>query len=338
MINFIDINKSQNIKLPYLPDNEYKNSFNGKGWSFSFVYHFSEIKDIYLAIKKFGFDNIKEFTKKCIQDLNINFVNTPWDLEGRRILEIVNALKNFKLIDNNYVITDDSIFSNSEIGAEITEEDQDVFKNIYFSYFRFKEIMGWFVDPIARDRENIINSIDQKLLKENSKVLYPFSRKSRFTDSFIYELKNNIPIYYISSEEKENGGILRFWDVFVAWGQELGLIEKFNLKNLDYQILNGNKSLSCVYFKREIEDSFNLFQYIMSNYRSKYINVPKLIFRIAVENRYAIEHIKSLLIKESIINSEKFSLQRTSEIFIRNTEINFVPIVNDSYISHILIQ
>jgi len=176
-------------------------------------------------------------------------------------------------------------------------------------------------------------------LKINSKVIFPFNRESRFTDSFIYELKNNSTIYFIRKDSIENNeDMMRFWDVFVKWANELGLVEKFNLKNLDYQLANNYKSLTCVYFKQKLDADFDLVNYIKSNYNSHYINVPKLIFRIALEFRYSISDIKKLIIQTANRYTDAFSLQRTSEIFIRNTEINFVPMVNDSYISHILIN
>ena len=143
MISYIDLNKSENIKLPYIPNSEFKDISNGKGWSFSYVYNFSELKDIYLAIKRIGYDNKNEFTKKCIAKLKIPYVSTPWDTDGRRILEQVNALKNFGLIDSNYKIIDLTIFDKSEIGEEITETDKVIFKNIYFTIVLKKLFHGF---------------------------------------------------------------------------------------------------------------------------------------------------------------------------------------------------
>lgn len=339
MIKYVDLSKSEKIKLPYLPNTEFKDVFDGKGWSFSYVYHFSELKDVYLAIRDKGYTSKKDFTKYCLKVLRLPYISTPWDDEGRRILEQVNALRNFGLIDSNYKIVDQYIFHNSKIGDKITADDKVVFKNIFFSYYRFKEMMSWFVDPISRNRSEIIAGIDEALLKKESKTAYTFSKQDRFIDSFIFELKDNTPIFFISKENDEsNGGILRFWDVFVKWGQELDLIEKFNLKNMDYQLSEGFKSLSCIYFKKEIENSFDLINFLKTNYKSKYISIPKLIFRIAKDYRYPIENIKNLVITTSKLHSDQLSLQRTSEIFIRDTEINFIPMVDNSYVSHILLQ
>jgi hypothetical protein len=337
MTTYLDLSKSENLILPYLPNTLFKKKFEGKGWSFSSVFHFSELKDIYLAIRTIGYTSKNEFTRRCLGELKIRSVSTPWDTEGRRILEHVNALINFGLIDSDYKIVDDSIFRNSSIGEKITVNDKEVFKRIYFSYYRFKEIMSWFLDPISSNRENVMDLVDERSMELRSKAIYPFSSKSRFTDSFIYNLHDNTPIYTIIKDENEsNGGILRFWDVFVKWGQELELIEKFNLTNLDIQ-LTGYKSLSCIYFKKPLDESFDLKEYIKHNYNSTYISIPKLILRIATEFRYPVESIKRSLVKQCLDNPDQFSLQRTSEVFIRNTEIHFVPIVNGSYVSHILV-
>ena len=195
--------------------------------------------------------------------------------------------------------------------------------------------MSWFIDP--NNQMELVNDIDESAMINNSRTLFSFARQGRFNDSFLFELRDNVPIYYISNEGFEsNGGILRFWDVFIKWGQELQVIEKFNLKNIDYQLSVGGKSLVCIYFKRDIA-AFNLIDYLLLNYKSNYINVPKLVFKISIEFRYSIESIKRMIITESRKNSHKLSLQRTSEIFIRNTEINLVPVVDNFYISHILL-
>ena len=86
-----------------------------------------------------------------------------------------------------------------------------------------------------------------------------------------------------------------------------------------------------------MDESFDLKGYIKQNYNSTYISIPKLVLRIATEFRFPVENIKKTVVKQCLDSSDQFSLQRTSEVFIRNTEINFVPIVNDSYVSHILV-
>ncbi|HEY4061202.1 MAG TPA: hypothetical protein VGM30_04840 [Puia sp.] len=335
MINYIDLTYSQHKPLPYRSEEEFKSIFH-KGWSFSNVYHFSEIRNIYLYLRDFGFTNLKEFTKTCLSH-KLPHEKTIWN--DRRILEHINALKNFKLISETNSILDESLFGSSKVGDPINESDLRVFKSIFFSYYRFKEMLSWLIDPDSFERDEIIQAIDQDSIKEISHAIFPFNRQSRFTDSFIFELKSNTTVYFIRNDSIENNeDVMRFWDVFIKWAQELSLIERFNLKNMDYQLANNYKSLSCAYFKKEVDKGFDLIEYIRKNYKSHYINIPKLIFKIALEFRYSISDIKNIIIQTADKHSEKLSLQRTSEIFIRNTEINFVPIVNDSYISHLQIN
>jgi hypothetical protein len=265
------------------------------------------------------------------------FEKTTWN--NRRILEHVNALKNFGLVSEDNQIVELNAFNTSKVGDPINESDLNIFRRIFFSYYRFKEILSWLIDPEAINRKDIIDSINEDFIITNSHVIFPFSKAGRFTDSFLFELKNNTTVYFIQNDSLENNeDMMRFWDVFIKWASALNLIEKFNLKNLDYQLANNYKSLSCVYFKQKLVEDFDLVSYIKENYSSHYINVPRLILRIALQYRYGINDIKSMIIQNANKNSNLLSLQRTSEIFIRNTEINFVPIVNDSYISHILLN
>jgi hypothetical protein len=333
MSSYFNLAKSETKKLPYLTDEEYQIRFN-KGWSYSYVYSFSEIRNIFILLRKYGFSDLKSFYKLCIEN-KLPAVKTPWS--DRRILEHINALKNFGLISENSKILRSDVFHSADLMSAISDEDLLVFEEIFFSYYRFKEILSWLVDPVTSDRSKIIDKITKDFILTNSKTVFPFNTMSRFTDSFVFELKDNTPVYQIQNSAGEDGDMVRFWDVFCKWATELRLIEKFNLKNLDYQLSHNYKSLSCLYFKQNLDTSFDLLKFISENYQSKYINVPKLIFRIATIYRFSIDDIKRLIIKISTENSSKFSLQRTSEIFIRDTEINFVPKVNDSYISHILL-
>ena len=335
MINYIDLTTSPIKKLPYLSDMEYQKKFK-KGWSYSYVYHFSEIRNIYILIKKFGYKDLKSFTTICIQN-KLPSEKTPWN--ERRILEHVNALKNFGLLSEDVQPLRADIFAAESLNSALTVKDFEVFGEIFFSYYRFKEILSWFIDPIAINREKIIDNISKDNYKHESLTIFPFASKDRFTDSLIFELNSGTTIFKMHNNLDENNeDMIRFWDVFVKWALELNYIEKFNLKNLDFQFANNYKSLSCIYFKKAIPQNFDLLYFLKTNYNSNYINVPRLIFRIATEYRYSIEDIKNLIIKTSNENRQKLSLQRTSEIFIRDTEIKFVPKVNDSYISHLLIS
>ncbi|MBN8706417.1 MAG: hypothetical protein J0L62_11130 [Bacteroidetes bacterium] len=336
MIKYIDLNKSREFALPFFNEEQAKlYSSLEKGWSFSYVYHFTEIKNVFIALKNIPYQGKDDFTRKAINS-GLPFVKTPWD--SRRILEQLNALINFELITKYYQI-ESNYFIEDEYTNNLTKKDIELFSNIYHEYFRFKEIHSWLLNPFQSDHAGFLNQVTATNLSKSSIPIFPFFIENRFNDAFIFSLTDNTDIFRIPTEKyNKNGGLMRFWDVYVKWGQELKLLEKFNLKNLDFELSNNLKSLSCVYYVNQEKPKFKLLDFIKSEYKGKHIHIPNLVFKIAIKNRYRINDIKDLIIQQALEDNSSFSLQRTSEIFIRNTEINFVPKFNDSYISHLLLQ
>lgn len=332
MIKYIDLSKSKQHELPFFNEDQAKqNSSIEKGWSYSFVYHFSELKNVFIALKNIPYQGKDDFSRQVIQT-GLPYVKTPW--ESRRILEQLNALINFGLITKNYKIEQD-YFSEQNYTNDLTEGDLSVFNKIYHEYFRFKEIHSWLINPIQEDHITFTNHVTEETLQKNSKPIFPFMIDERFNDAFIFSLENSTDVFRIPKKESD---LMRFWDVYVKWGQELKLIEKFNLKNLDYELSNNLKSLACLYYVNPEKPNFNLLNFIKSEYQGKHIHIPKLILKIALRYRYRINDIKQMIVEQAMADGNSFSLQRTSEIFIRDTERNFVPQYKDSYISHLLLQ
>lgn len=332
MIKYIDLSKSKQHNLPFFDEEQARlNSSVGKGWSYSFVYHFIELKNVFIALKNIPYESKEGFSRKAIK-AGLPFVKTPW--ESRRILEQLNALKNFGLITQNYTI-EYNFFQEQDYTNELTENDLNVFKKIYLEYFRFKEIHSWLLNPVQEDHSAFVNKVTEECLQRESKPIFPFMIEERFNDAFIYSLENSTDVFRIPKKESD---LMRFWDVYVKWGQELRLLEKFNLKNLDYELANNLKSFACVYYVNSEKPSFNLLSFIKSEYQGRNIHIPKLILKIALRYRYRINDIKQMIIEQALADSDTFSLQRTSEIFIRDTEINFVPQYRNFYISHLQLQ
>src|SRR5690606_3645695 len=98
------------------------------------------------------------------------------------------------------------------------------------------------------------------------------------------------------------------------------------------------KSLCCVYYVNPKKPDFSLLDFIKSEGYGSNIYIPKLILNIALRFRFRISDIREMIIEQALSDSNTFSLQRTSEIFIRDTEINFVPQYRNSYISHLQLQ
>jgi hypothetical protein len=336
MIKYINISNSKQYALPILSAKETKMFSNDeKGWCFSNIYYPLELKNVFIALKKIKYKNNKDFSTEAIKS-NLPYVSTPW--ESRRILEHENALINFGLVSKDRIPIK-NFFEENEFSDSLNKNDIELFKRIYHSYFRFKEIHSWLLDPIHEEHQFFLQQVTPENLSNNSMPIFPFMMENRFNDAFLYSLKDNTDIYRIPNDKlNKNGGLMRFWDVYIKWGIELNLLEKFNLKNLDYELSNNLKSLSCVYYINSQKPNFNLLDFIKSEYNSNLIHIPKLILKIALKYRYRINDIKNMLIEQAEAHSNLLSLQRTSEIFIRNTEINFVPKYKDSYISHILLQ
>lgn len=334
----VDLTRSKFVEIPSLDDGEAKSlSQLSKGWSFSYVYNFSEIRDVFVALKKFRNTNfeLNEFFMYC-ESIQLPFVRTKWN--KRRLLEHLNALKNFGLVDSKYMPLE--VGFTSEIGSNLVDGDLVIFRKIYFNYFRFKEIISWFIDPTPSDRIKFIEGICEAMFLHESVPLFVFSNNSRFTDSFIYSLENGTTVYYIDSNSDED--LMRFWDVFVKWGLELGVLEKFNLKNLDVRTLN-DKSIACVY---AINDSFNgldLLEYLNVNHDASYVYLPDLVLELMTKFRQRVETIHQLIIDQYKIHKDFFSFERTSEIFVKRQEIKngdriFFPKYNDSYVSHLIVR
>lgn len=335
MIGHVDLSKSKQYVLPIFTEEQArKYSSTGKGWSYSFVFDFLELKNVFIALKNIPYHGIEDFSEKAVRS-RLPFTRTPW--ESRRILEHLNGLINFGLATSDYSVVD-NIFPEQTYATHLTDQDHRLFYKIYHEYFRFKELHSWLLSPSQNDHEDFVSHVSDSELAQHSKPIFPFQSSGRFNDAFIFSLNDNADVYRIPSNGDSNGALVRFWDVYVKWGQELKLLEKFNLKNLDYQLSQSGRSLTCVYYVTNEKPKIDLWEFIRAEYSGNYIHIPKLILKIALRHRYRINEIKNLIIEQASANSDRFSLQRTSEIFIRDSEMDFVPIFKDSYISHLLLQ
>lgn len=333
----VDLTHSRFIEIPSLSEGEATElKQHAKGWSFSFVFNFSEIRDVFIALNQFsigGFE-LSKFFKYC-QSIKLPFTRTPWN--ERRLLEHLNALKNFGLIGPKHEILENPF--STRIGEELNPKDIEVFRRIYFTYFRFKEMMSWFINPISENKVDFIESISDSVFEKKSNPLFVFSNKSRFTDSYIYDLVDNTTVYYIDLKSED---LMRFWDVFMRWGQTLGVIEKFNLKNLDIKTIE-NKSIACVYALNNNFEGLDLLNYLNQYHKSSYIYLPHLVLELVMKFRLKVETIHKLIIDQYKVHKEYLSFERTSEIFVKQQEIKngdkiFFPKYNDSYISHIIVR
>lgn len=333
MNSFINLSKSPTKELFYLSQDEYRAKFE-KGWSFSFAYSLTELRNIYLFLEIYGFKNLADFTKICIQN-NLFYERTPW--QDRRILEQINALKNFQLITDDEKSIRRSLFSSSPEDP-LSEDDLKVFKDIYFSYHRFREIHSWLVNPEGYNAE-LVENICQEAVLDKSCAIFPIRGSDRCVESFIFSLQDNATVYRIAKREKKDfDGMRRFWDVFVKWGTSLGLAATYNLGDFNYKLSSNFKPPSLFYFPRPIADDFDLLKYLLEKTRLRYVYIPNLVLTLASEMRFSVDDVKRLIIDTTQKYPQSMSLQKTSEILMRKTELGFTPKSNGFLFSHILLM
>lgn len=332
----LDFTTSNFIEIPSLNADDAR-TVGDKGWSFSFVYDFSEIRDVFLALKSHPFKGLSDFFSYCNQ-IELPFAKTKWN--SRRVLENLNALKNFGLISGDYVPIKD-VFQNSKVGTPLTNEELDVFADIFFSYFRFKEMLSWFIDFSQAGKINYVSGLNKNQVINQSRAIFTFSEKGRFTDSFTYSLASDSDIYYIDPTKKSE--LIRFWDVFIKWGTSLNVLTKVNLKHLSVSTQNS-KSIACIYIVNESPINIDLLSLIKTLYGSEtYIYLPHLVLSIIVKYRIRVEQAHEIIIRFYKDFKEIASFERTSEIFIKKGRIRaedniLFPRYNDSYISHLILR
>lgn len=336
MNNIIETSELELQCLPILTDEEAKIRYN-KGWSFFNIYSLRELRDIYLVHKENINLNVPKLSK--IVNQKVNYEDKIWS--ERRVLENINALKNIKLLDQDGGILKD-IFSRSEINSPLTKDELSVFSDIFFSYFRFKELSSWFISPSKEFHKDFEKLTKANFIDDSKPILY-FADKNRFTDTFLYDDQPLKDKYIISNKMSH---LMRFWDVYLKWGLILGIIDKFNLSTLNIKT-KDNKELSMAYFTKPFV-TFDLMDYIRdrASLNTRNIFIPQLIFEIAKENRYSVNEIKAFIISQ-IQENDKLTYERTSEIFIikgkqskkKIREATYLyPTINDNYVSHLIIR
>lgn len=341
--NQYDISKSQRINIPFITNNEAMGEYD-KGWGYSFVYSLVEIRDIFLMVRKYGVKSIPYFHENYVAG-KVPYAKTVW--RERRVLEILNALKNFGLIDKDYNVLKKDYFVDSSVGIPLTQSEKAIFKEIYLSYFRFREFFLLYMNPeLLFSSKTEIQSITENSLVHNSNILYSFIENGNYVDSFFNQLVDNPVIYTVPELNvggNKNGGVKRFWDVFISWGESLGLIEKFNMISVGCKLSN-NKSFVCSYILSEKGITTSLLQYVREMYPGKrQIELSLLVFNLCVDYRVSSEAAKEFVINEYKANTDQISLVRTSEVFIKEKEFAkkekvFYPKYKDSYISHIILR
>lgn len=317
--------------LPTLSGDEAGERYNK--WSFVNIYSLKDLKDIYLISGLVDNKIVKEIAKK-VNEVIIS--KERW--EERKVLEYLNALVKFGLLDTEYKYTGE-YFESSIVNNELTNDDINTLTDIFFGYFRFKELSCWFVSPDNDPNYNLEHLSKTDYIHNSNPLFFYVSERNRFTDTFLTDIANDTTRYIIESDT-----VMRFWDVFLKWGVTLNILDKFNLSNVTEK-LPLNKEISMAYFIKPFE-KFDLIDFIKQNFDSRHIWIPELIFKVIKRYRYSVAEIKSCIIS-GVLSSDKLTYERTSEIFLIKGKTNkkniesatyLFPKINDSYISNLILR
>ncbi len=335
-MNIVDISQSKILPLSFQTAKEFRDEEN-KGWSFSGVYSFEELRDIYILLANYRFVSVEHFTKNVVIP-KMTSVENSWT--SRRVREILNALVNFKWYSRNWngteykITTSIPLFSSELLCQPISDIELPVFMNVFFSYSRFKEYISLYSCEV-----------EQQSVLENSTPVYSFISDKKYTDSFFKEIKKNPDILHvkkINETGEKNSGFSSFWDVFITWALKLDILEKFNSQLFGMKLSNGH-SFACSYFISN--NSLPSLPSIIERFYStnRIIDINSLIWHICITYRKRLKDVKKYIIDQYVENKMKYNLIRTSEIFINKSdkageESIAYPLYKDSYISHLIVR
>lgn len=337
----VDISKTSVQYLNLISDNEAKQVL-GKGWTLSFVYSFQEIRDVYLAFCRYGqCGTVTEFSNKYVRGV-IPFTKSPWDEKGRRVLEIKNALINFGLIDKKTLKCTKGVFQEVAPGAPLSDDDNMVFREIFFRYFRFMEYASLFLNPNMSSDEK--RSLTEYRVLADSRVLFYYGFEGSRVDTLFYTLNHPDILFRfpVAENGKAKGGFLRFWDVFLSWAANLGLIERLNMKRQGFLLSDGKSFNACYFINTYCR--INVREMLDTKFkRQLLIDISMLVMEVCMCFRCSINDAQQAIINYYLEHPETVSLIRTSEIFIKETELNsndriLYPKYKGSFISHIKIR
>ena len=332
----VDISKAESVYLNMITDEEAREIIH-KGWSLSYVYSFQEFRDVYLAFIKYGQEglSVAEFSNRYVRD-KIPFVRRPWDDKGRRVLEIKNALINFGFWEKP------GVFNDVEPGAPLSDADIQVFRKVFFNYFRFQEYASLFLNPEMTTADKL--ALTEKQILEDSGVLFYYGSAGTRVDSFFYALEHPATIYKFPNNNKGEvkGGFVRFWDMFLSWASQLELVERLNMKRQGYTLSN-DKFFSAAYFINPVCNVDVQAVLDRAFYRQLLIDISDLVMEICLAFRCSISTAQQAIIDYYQSQPDRVSLIRTSEIFIKETELNkndriLYPKYKGSFVSHIKLR
>ena len=316
-----DIKLKQAEVIPIIPQSE---PTEGKKWSYSFVYFLEDLRNIYRLYDEFNIDSIPTLLKTCKAKGVKSWSGKEWSL--RNLLEQVNALKNFKLLETDeYKVVKPGLFSETDPESSLSKQEIEVFKDIYFTYFRFVEF-----HKLMASESNVTTA--DSMTRHSIPVMY-YMQDSRFTNRYIINLEPELKIVGIPDEHAD---MMRFWDVYVKWGISLNLLRKYPLKPFGVTTSPNVKGLGIAYFYNNMPEGFSLFDYMSEEMEGSYLFIPDIVYSVMTNMRYSVEDIIAKIAEESVVRSDIYRAQSTSAIFINEKENFLFPKIGNTYITHLL--
>ena len=307
--------------VPIIPQKE---SNEGKRWSYSFVYFLEDLRNVYRLYDENDIDSIPTLLKICKEKEVKSWSGKEWTL--RNLLELVNALKNFGLLEmEGDKVAKPGLFSETVSESPLSVLELEVFKDIYFSYFRFVEFHKLMMTaPVAISLESMMG--------KSSPIIY-YMQDARFTNRYILSLEPELNIVGIPDEHAD---MMRFWDVYVKWGTRLNILRKYPLKPFGVTTSPNVNGLGIAYIYAKMPESFSVFDYILESIEGSYLYIPDIVYALMISMRYSIEDIIAKIAEESVTRSDIYRAQSTSAIFINEKESFLFPKIGNTYITHLL--
>ena len=316
-----EIKLKQAEVVPIIPQRE---PIEGKRWSYSFVYFLEDLRNIYRLYDENDIDSIPTLLKICEEKGVKSWSGKEWNL--RNLLEQVNALKNFKLLETESgKVSKPGLFSVTTPDSPLTEPELALFKAIYFSYFRFVE----FHKLMAKGCADIT---EDNMSRHSVPIIY-YMQDARFTNRYILSLE---PALSIAGIPDEHADMMRFWDVYVKWGTSLNLLRKYPIKPFGITTSPNVKGLGIAYFYQKMPDEFSVFDYMKEAMEGSYLYIPDIVYSVMTKLRYSVEDIIAKIAEESVARSETYRAQSTSAIFINEKENFLFPKIGNTYITHLI--
>jgi hypothetical protein len=341
----ISLEHSNVNTLPVFTD-ELASSYQNKGWNLPQVWDLNFLKIVYCTLSKLSIKSKEELYEQ------LNDEGKP----NRLIDEYWNALICFGIIEYQkpqFIILKGDFFDPTT--DELTELDVAQLSEIFFSYFRFKEISNWFLkNTIINELE--VDHVTRKELTYSSFPIYGTSfhklsdketkRSRKLTDTIFYEL-NPQDLFQLKIDQDK---IMRFFDVFINWGLKLKILEVLNLTD--------GISVKCrfpidgkikLYYFINDEVKIDVRQFIEDNYigQTRTISLPELTINLAIKYRCSLDKIHRELLDQTSNSNGFYSLQRTSKIFIskdrgsstfiRDRE-KLYPKLGNAFVSHLILR